>query len=397
MFSHGELLPDEVIHNLCLYFDLKDIFNLSLVSKRFCLLLDSNSFWKDKCTKDFDRSIGEPPWKEVYKSLIYGDVFVFGLNRCGEVGLPSVDHFIQDTPFQVPNLKARNAAVGPGYTLILDFQGNLHVTGHDVPKMLSLDYGPCKFVMVEGIKGKAVFTQGYSSFLIDPDDNVLAFGENEEGRLGLSEDFIPLPRRIEGLKAKDISIGSNFTAVIDLNDNVQILRNGECVPLGVRAKGLSTHKDLLVTVDLEGKIQAFRIGGKEVKAISLETPLPEVKAKSVIVEEYRTIVLDLESNVWISRKNSLERLPIKALKVVSDYSSIMLIAPDHSVWGFGPNTAGMLGLPWRVYCRRPTQLVGLRAAHIFMRDCHTVVIGKKVPVSLYETFSDLASKMFHFM
>jgi len=384
-----ELLPDNVIRDILLYIKPKDIYNLYLLNKRFCSLLNDDFFWRCKYARDFDYPAG-PPWKDAYKMASFGDVFVFGSNRYGELGTKEAARPYQTFPIQVPRLKAKCAAVGSGYTFILDFQGNVYGAGSNVSKILDLDmsedeiarYG---FVMIRGIKAKAIFANGLDSLFIDLDDNVWVFGRNATGRLGKGY-LIYVPRQIEGLKAKKASIGSDFTAIIDLNDDVQILKKDGYNPLGVKAKNVFVCGSILLLVDFRDEIRIFaQSSSGDIRPTNVNFPLPKVKVKSVSAGFLHIITLDLEGNVWVSQKNSLKRLAIKAREVVSSDSCAMIIGLDHSLWTFGLNIDGTMGLLRCDYRRKPARIIGLKAAQVSIGDYHTVVIGKKVRTSFRES------------
>ncbi len=68
---------------------------------------------------------------------------------------------------------------------------------------------------INGIKAKYVSCHFNNTVLIDMNNNVLSFGNNSFGQLGLG-DYINrnVPTKINGIKAKSVSCGKNHTVLI---------------------------------------------------------------------------------------------------------------------------------------------------------------------------------------
>jgi X-linked retinitis pigmentosa GTPase regulator len=78
----------------------------------------------------------------------------------------------------------------------------------------------------------------YCTGLIDLEDNLWMFGDNQSGQLGLRNDTqnIYVPEQViwnQENKAKSISCGYSHTAMIDLNDNVWMFGGNNHGELGL--------------------------------------------------------------------------------------------------------------------------------------------------------------------
>jgi len=391
-----EGLPNCVIHGLCLHLNLKTIFSLICLNRRFYLLLKDEFFWKCKCERDFGLTETDEPWKKTYETVFFSDVLVFGSNLDGELGIGETAGPCRDYPTQVPGLKAKSVATGSNFTLILDIHNDVYACGSNFSKALGIGrtIEPIcyTFTKIKGPKAKKVFAGGYSSCLIALDDSVWTFGDNVYNHLGFGGSRVEIPRKIEGIKAKDAAISSTHLAILDLDDNVLVLTGGSWYSIDVKAKSISSWEYLLVLLTLDNEVLTYQIR-EGVRPANYLVSLPNVKVESISTGLFYSILLDIDGNVWLSRWDPFELLDVKAKKVVSGGFCAMFIKPDRTVWALGQNRYGKLGLPNCRYRGNPTQLIGLKAMDISMGDNHTVVIGRKTRVNLRQTILDFFARM----
>jgi alpha-tubulin suppressor-like RCC1 family protein len=179
-----------------------------------------------------------------------GNVFTFGLNDCGQLGLGDTDN--RSVPTQILGIKAKAVSAGRGFgeghSILIDLDGNVFTFGCNDRGQLGLGDTDNRSVPTQSvsllqipIKAKAVSAGSSHSILIDLDDKVFTFGSNEYGQLGL---YVPdwrkvyknsrfIPTQIPEIKAKAVSAGTSHSILIDLDNDVYTFGNNESGELGV--------------------------------------------------------------------------------------------------------------------------------------------------------------------
>lgn len=164
------------------------------------------------------------------------DIWTFGYNMNGELGLG--DYKNRDVPTKIQRLKAKQVSAGGKHTMFIDLANYVWAFGsnrygqlgindelnrrRDIPRQIMF------------LKAKQVSAGGYHTLLIDLDDNVWAFGNNDEGQLGLGDNERRYsPVQIPNLKAKQVSAGTKHSIVIDLHDNIWVFGGNLHWQLGI--------------------------------------------------------------------------------------------------------------------------------------------------------------------
>jgi hypothetical protein len=255
--------PDDIILQIAIKEPISGIPNLCKSSQRLNNLICNNGeFWKEKYIYDFGvPAINVLFWKDAYYN--YGKIetfgeFSFNANlRVRDVSCKHYSTMFIDIDYNVlyvslsegetlifDNIKAKVISCGNKYGMIIDFNDNLWAFGNN-------DYGqlgfgdninrvnPKRILSFNKIKHVAC---GYNhTIVIDNDDNVWSFGDNGNGQLGINvvsngtstPEQIFLVPKVLPLKAKFASCGNNFTIVIDLNNKLRVFGNNNFLSLGL--------------------------------------------------------------------------------------------------------------------------------------------------------------------
>ena len=148
-----------------------------------------------------------------------GQLFTFGLNVYGQLGLGNNDS--KNTPTPVPiSKKVKAVSSGLSHTMVITEDSQLYSFGHNGSGQLGLGHNDNRNAptLVERIPGrvKAVSTGGLYTMVIIEYDKLLAFGLNSVGQLGLGDDNNRnTPTQVPILeKVKAVSAGSSHTMLI---------------------------------------------------------------------------------------------------------------------------------------------------------------------------------------
>lgn len=181
------LLPLDLLYNIIKKIKFSnDIYNFCLINKYFNEIINKNNeFWRIKYRYDYgfddldDEIISNPQdWKKIYKEI--GNIYISGTEKYLNLGIQNE-------------------------TTLSNFSYN----------------NKYSLTQISKLKAKFVTTGIYSSFIIDIQNDVLSFGENDLGQLGLGDKKNRhIPKKIQNFKAKSISSGFGHTLFIDMNDNL---------------------------------------------------------------------------------------------------------------------------------------------------------------------------------
>jgi len=393
-----EPLPDELLCELGLRLAPKGIYNLCKANRRLNLLFNSEFFWKGKCYHDFGETEPVGTWKETYKERSFNQVFVFGANNFGQLGLG--DTRDRRTPTRLPGVRAKGVSTGDYHTIVLDLAGNVLTFGRNDQGQLGIgriddEPHPEPYILPE-VKAKAVFAGPFQSFFIDLDDNVWAFGNDKNGQLGLENgDNVCVPKRIPGLKAKYISSGNIHTIFIDLEDNVWVTGTNQTDKVSgpkqiqnikAKSEGVAAGNFISFIVDPSGAVWTF-------KTLDLDlTITPELildlEVESVSTGLLYTMVTDTDGMIHIFSPDIIRNFfsltgPVnvpnfRGTRTASGEYHCLVLGPDHSIWVFGHGTFGELGLGECEYQGKPRQIPGLKGMCISTSNNHSAVLGKRV-------------------
>jgi len=151
----------------------------------------------------------------------------FGMNYCGQLGLGHV--IDQDSPTQIEGLDipVRQVSCGNGFTMCVDFEGNLWSFGDDQYGQLGIgdsqkEYqcSPQKIKEIPPVK--SVSCGGGHAVILDQEGFVWSVGWNGSGELGIGNRFSQnKPIKINNLTSiSEISSGSDHTMALDSDGQV---------------------------------------------------------------------------------------------------------------------------------------------------------------------------------
>jgi len=408
-----DVLPDDLLIEIGLRLNLRDLFSLGGVSRRFSSLFywSRSPFWKKRYLRDFgsvDTTLES--WKEEYKVETCRDIFVSGSNFNGELGigttrvnnLPTLtklygkkadmaiagrrhsaiidsdrnvyvfgnsnyDSNYLETPTHLPELKAKTVSFGTHFTLIIDTEGNVWFFGE-----VSLRSGYFyESYQIPGIKAVQIAAGSYHALILDTEGSVWGFGENSNGQLGVRIDYyetVPVedPVRIPGLRADFIAAGGFHSLVIDRE-----------------------------TAYLFGSNQFGELGLGQLDDAIVDAPIPleGIKVKSASLGYVHTIIIDQDDSIWVFGDNMSGQIGIaekyttkpvrleglKARQVSTNSMHTLIIALDRTVWALGRNDSGQLGLiTVDEIIPRPVQIPEFRAKSVSAGAYHSLIIGKRM-------------------
>lgn len=375
---------------LCIsvFVPIEDIGHLSCVDKNYYKSIDQNpEFWKRKFIFDFNihnLSITPTDWKHTYFN--HGKITVFGSNVFGQLG-----NNVNDT---------KNWGDKPALSSKLGKPVNL-----------------CNPISIKTIRAKKVFAGHLYSMLIDLNDYVWSFGENDIGQLGLGDiknRNLPTPIFCHGdkMKAKQISLGNSHSLLIDMEDYVWSFGNNKYGQLGLcdndnrlvpvqvflnglplKAKDVSAGESHSFIIDLQDNLISFgrnfsgELGVGDVIDRNYPVILEELKAKSVSCGGYHTLIIDLEDNLWVTGNNIYYQLGIgngtfiepkkskhKVKSIATGSFHSAFIDLEDNVWTFGYNDFGQLGLHDKKLHSIPTQISQIKAKSVHLGYLHTLIV-----------------------
>jgi alpha-tubulin suppressor-like RCC1 family protein len=398
-----ENLLDENIAEIALYYPIEYIDRMCQISKRFNrLICDNNNFWKAKFIRDF----GILPsnvifWKNAYKN--YGKVIGFGDNKFGELGIGSTSALAK--PTEIPNIRAKFVACGLTHTLLIDLNNHLWGSGNNGSGQLGLNHTkninePTQILWSFENTAKAVSCGIYHTVMIDMNDDVFVFGSNESGQIGLEyEESINVPIQLQWdhseIKALSIACGEYYTVMIDMNNNIWVFGDNEYGQLGLdnhenvyiptrifdfKAKFIACGNGHTMIIDMNDNVwgcglnifSQLGLGDHEDRySLTQISWDQDNKAKYIACDDSYTMLIDMNDNVWACGYNEYGQLGLgdtedratfvklpnfkaKFIKCGDDHT--ILIDLNNNLWGFGSNKYGQLGLSGIDMVLKPVQI-----------------------------------------
>jgi len=355
--EYAATLPEKIVLELCAK-------NIEL-NNTVCL---NEDYWKIRYLKNNIVPTTEPKsWKELHLFSDISDVWSFGSNLDGQLGLG--DNTRRDKPTKIPyDIKAKQIACGGRHSMIINTDSNVWSFGTNTFGQLGLgdnglDTDRNIPTQIPNIKAKQIACGEQHSMIIDMNDNVWSFGQNLDGQLGLGDGLFSFnkPIQIQNIKAKQIACGGNFSMIIDTNSNVWSFGNNYKGQLG--------------------------LGDKEKR--NKPTQIPNIKAKQISCGEYHSMIIDTDDNVWSFGFNDYGQLGlgdnerrhkpiqiqnIKAKQIACGFHHSMIIDTNDNVWSFGDNDYYLLGLGDTENKNKPTQIQNIKAKQIVGGGYHSMII-----------------------
>lgn len=131
------------------------------------------------------------------------------------------------TPFKIQNIKAKQVSLSHNHAVILDIHGDVYIFGYDPDEIGYLGLGDITrtavAIKLPNIRARYVTCEAGITAIIDLDNRIHIFGNNDKGQLGLGHsNLVNTPQIIQGFAAKSISVSGDMVVFTDLNDRVYI-------------------------------------------------------------------------------------------------------------------------------------------------------------------------------
>ena len=353
-----ENLPNDIIRSIALTLDLEDITYLCATSKRFSnLICNDNIFWRRKYIQDFGQpnvEVGNKAnWALLYLSKFEGDIFVYGLNTAGQLGLGDEKYI--DFPTPIPNLRAKYLDANNGKTFIIDYQYNVWVCGFNAQRGLGLPTNTKEILTprrLYNIKAKYLSVGLYVTALIDFEDNVWIIGIDMSyntfySKLNPKGKLYKLPN----IKALKVACGGNYTYIIDLDNKLWIAgpsHNNDLMIIPIpnfNQKVKNITKNGSHVIDLFDNVWDLYIDEYRLSTLSLDeyknidirkpNKIPNIKARRIAYDilEHLLYIIDFNDNLWLYVPAGLFLIStIKCLEIAASYRRVLIIDIENNVW-----------------------------------------------------------------
>jgi alpha-tubulin suppressor-like RCC1 family protein len=306
-----------------------------------------------------------------------GDVFAFGYNRQGQLGVgDTIDRW---TPTKITALPgpAKSVAAGTNHSLALLENGEVFAFGYNVQGQLGLGDTadgllPTRIFAAPG-SVEAVAAGGYQSFLLE-NGNVYAFGWNCSGQLGMGDAADRwMPTKITALPGPATAADGGW------QHSLILLENGDVYAFG-RNGGLLGLGD---TVDRWIPTKIATLPGRAVSVVA------GICHSFVLLEDGDVYAfgfnghgaLGLGDTVDRSTPTRITALPARAISVAAGQHHSLILLENGDVYACGYNELGQLGLgdggDYDAYDRwTPTKITSLpgRAASVAAGTFHSLVL-----------------------
>jgi len=408
-----DCLPPEVIIAIGLELSLSSVVRLSQASRRLnSILCDNKYFWYCRYLKDFGKSEHIPTsWKDLYYRTLYNTVWTFGLIWTGN----NVYRII-DIPSPRIKLETVVSRVTSGHcTAIIDVQNNVWMRGRNAFGELGLgdrSYIPF-FTQIPEVKADSAACGRYHTLLLTPEGTLLAFGKNENGRLGLGNYKGPtdVPVTVPSPRTKAVGAGDSHSVLIDLEGRVWATGENYKGQLGLgyrsppvesfvrtnlHGKTLSVGSNFTIIVDPSGKLWSFgenkygQLGlGFTNDSVATPTCIPGIRAKSVFCGHDYTIVLTSDGTVLGTGCNATGQLGLgslyetstfiplgvpKAKKIATSGDATTIIDLEGNVWIFGQIMYRAEGVSTPI--KEPVKIPGIIGREIAIGWGDGIIVGK---------------------
>jgi len=306
-------LPARLIQNLC-----------RKNTKINDLLCHNENYWKELHLRNYLYPNKEPvSWKELCLfSPRPNNSYYFTYN------------YTQERSYRFSTLKTikdfciLSSSSSTYHSLLIDHNHDVWVTGSNKYGQLGLGkeevypyYMKRDFIKLPNIKAKQVSAGSRYSMILDMNNNIWVFGDNTKGQLGTgfyTNEYTPY--KLPDLKATQIAAGTNHSLFI------------ECVTNNVWGMGCPISGRLGPTTHTPWRTPA---------------PIQNTKAKQIAAGDY-TLIIDMNDIVWCYGYPKLCNAPwsnhglakryntnIKGKQISCNGRYHMIIDLEDNVWGFG--------------------------------------------------------------
>ena len=285
-------------------------------------------------------------WQDsLYAILDNGSLYAWGNNKDGQLGLGLTDEYVAynkkvDIPGKVKLIKCAGDNPTESACYVITEDGALYVWGKNSYGQLGVGNEvnkntPIKVTAINGKVMELIIGNYFSVYAILEDGSLYAWGNNESGKLGVGDEVnkntptkVNLPGKIKEL----ITTGWSVYAILE-DGSLYAWGSNEIGKLGV---GDEVNKNTPTKVNLPGKIKELITNGSSVYALLEDSSLYSWGENS-----YGQLGVGNEVNKNTPTKVNL---PGKIKELITTGWSVYAILEDGSLYAWGDNSDGQLGV-----------------------------------------------------
>ena len=285
-------------------------------------------------------------WQDsLYAILDNGSLYAWGNNKDGQLGLGLTDEYVAynkkvDIPGKVKLIKCAGDNPTESACYVITEDGALYVWGKNSYGQLGVGNEvnkntPIKVTAINGKVMELIIGNYFSVYAILEDGSLYAWGSNEIGKLGVGDEVnkntptkVNLPGKIKEL----ITTGWSVYAILE-DGSLYAWGSNEIGKLGV---GDEVNKNTPTKVNLPGKIKELITNGSSVYALLEDSSLYSWGENS-----YGQLGVGNEVNKNTPTKVNL---PGKIKELITTGWSVYAILEDGSLYAWGDNSDGQLGV-----------------------------------------------------
>uniref|UniRef100_A0A0G4F642 HYR domain-containing protein n=1 Tax=Chromera velia CCMP2878 TaxID=1169474 RepID=A0A0G4F642_9ALVE len=307
-----------------------------------------------------------------------GDLFVFGSNRDGQLGLEDIGNF--RLPTRVPSLSdVVDVCGGSDFSLLLLGNGTVLSSGSNRyygqlgrgSGWVWGDWSDWRPLPVEGLEGESVVgvaCGGSHSAAWTEEGNLFMWGRGEDGQLGLGDRetrhnaSLVSAAVLEGEAVTQVALGRMHTLIACRSGRLFSWGKNDAGQVGNGRSG-----------DLEREASPVEVfvgtGGERVVAVAAGADHSLILTSSGKVlgfgdNEYGQLGLGSSEDIF-STPQWVEKLPEGVVEIAAGGSHSFVRVKDGRVFSFGKNENGELGLGHTTTQREPREVEGVRVERLW--------------------------------
>ena len=300
-----------------------------------------------------------------------GELFVWGDNQYGQLGRGGTSQNKNPAAFKTKNAEIdvkEIKAIYPGsdYSYFLMNDGAIYGAGNNVHGELTAKgsrYATHVRIKLDDLTIKKMAVGFGHTLALNEAGEVYAWGRNNAGQVGNGRAAnVYEPYKLELQNIVDIAAGGKFSLALDADGTLWGWGdNGNRQLANTKDKTIKTP----VKLDIgDRKIALLDAGGSFIAAVDTEGKLYMWGVNDVFQLGFDNGGKDVTS------PHLVEELPLPVVYLASYSSQTYVILSDGSLWGWGNNTYGQLGLGFRTASGK-----GVTVSKIWDADCERVMGG----------------------
>ena len=300
-----------------------------------------------------------------------GTVWSWGENGDGELGLG--DDSNRSTPTQINNLSnISQITSGMSHSFAVKKDGTVWSWGYNGCGQLGLGDKVNRSIptQIPGLSNVSQIVAGFGhTVALKKDGTVWSWGQNTYGELGLGDNTDRnIPTQIPGLSnVSQIVSGYNHVIAVKEDGTVWSWGYNSSGELGLGDNGRDTHRNIPTQIPGLSDISKISTGG------------------------YTSFVIKKDGTVWSWGQNTYGELGLgdeidrniptqiagftNVFQIAGGWCHSLAIKDDGTVWAWGDNCSGELGLGDEIDRNAPTQIIGFtNVSQIAGGWCHSLAI-----------------------